>query len=389
MAELAELLVHADWLRSLARRLVADPDDAVQDTFVVAMHSPPDPELPPRPWLARVLVNITRMSHRSATRRERREQALGAVSSPAVDDTVARAETFRLLVDLVLALAEPYRSTLIRHYFDGDSLAEIARRDKLPEATVRGRHKHALAQLRAKLDARGERSAWMASLAPLTAPKPALVAGALVMNKILITAAVALVAGGLAWKLYPRAPAQPPAIALVATPKTPTPTAASITLPPKHVQQLASAERDQLAQRIGAAQLARAEARRVAAAPTEARAGAAAPHEAEMDTNAIRGAMREVVPFLSECYEQNRASLHADHLAIHAHFTMTGDPDVGMVIDAQQLADDATQQPLPATLDDCLRSTLQTLELPPIGDGETIEVTYPLLFSDAPPDEKR
>ena len=64
MAEdLAALLAHADWLRDLARKLVggAAADDAVQDTYVAALRSPPDPALPAKPWLARVLRNASRM----------------------------------------------------------------------------------------------------------------------------------------------------------------------------------------------------------------------------------------------------------------------------------------------------------------------------------------
>jgi hypothetical protein len=95
--------------------------------------------------------------------------------------------------------------------------------------------------------------------------------------------------------------------------------------------------------------------------------------------------MREVLPFLADCYGEARATtLSADHLEIHAHLTLTGDPDIGTVIDAGQLFDD-DDQALPTKLDDCIRSTLQSLELPPLGDGDTLDVTYPLVFSDGPP----
>src|SRR3569623_857801 len=75
---LTALLAHADWLRDLARKLVGGTaaDDAVQDTYVAALHAPPDPDLPAKPWLARVLRNASRMAHRSSTRRARREDAV-------------------------------------------------------------------------------------------------------------------------------------------------------------------------------------------------------------------------------------------------------------------------------------------------------------------------
>src|SRR5664279_2661183 len=126
--ELAALLGHADWLRKLARTLVGPSaaDDAVQDTYVAALRSPPDPTLPARPWLSRVLRNVTRMAHRGSTRRAHREDVVAtfAAIGSKTDDAVARAETFRMLVELVLGLGEPYRTVLVRHYFDGDTLAE-------------------------------------------------------------------------------------------------------------------------------------------------------------------------------------------------------------------------------------------------------------------------
>src|SRR6185312_14602220 len=227
---LAALLAHADWLRDLAGKLVggAAADDAVQDTYVAALRSPPDPDLPAKPWLARVLRNSSRMAHRSATRRARREDAVTQIATPpsSAADTVARAETFRTLVELVLALDDPHRATLLRHYFDGESFAAIARRDGIPEATVRGRHKQALEQLRRRLDARshGDRRAWLASLAPLAAP-PAHTAfatvGVLIVKKIVIAA----VAAGALWHWYPRTEAST-AVAHAAAPPPPTASAA-------------------------------------------------------------------------------------------------------------------------------------------------------------------
>ena len=103
-----------------------------------------------------------------------------------------------------------------------------------------------------------------------------------------------------------------------------------------------------------------------------------------MDKEVLRGAMHEVLPFLADCYGEARGTtLTADHLSIHAKFKLTGDRDIGTIIDAEQLVDDDGHV-LPAKLDDCLRGTLQTLELPPLGDGDTIDVNYPLLFNDGP-----
>lgn len=405
---LAALLAHADWLRDLARKLVgsAAADDAVQDTYVAALRSPPDPGLPAKPWLARVLRNASRMAHRSTTRRARREDAVSQIAAPASSaaDTVARAETFRMLVELVLALDDPYRSTLLRHYFDGESFAAIARRDGIPEATVRGRHKQALEQLRRRLDARshGDRRAWLASLAPLAAPPAhtaSVTVGVIIVKKLAIAAVIAVVAAGALWHWYPHTPASAAVAragsatsnANVGTAAFEAPTTPALPPPPQHVRKLANAdERRELVAQIAAAQAARKTVRAphrssLGSADSADRGSFGSGHEGDMDKDVIRGAMHEVLPFLGDCYGDARATtLSANHLEIKAHFTLTGDPDIGTVIDAKQLFDD-NKQPLPAKLDDCIRSTLQTLELPPLGDGDTIEVDYPLSFSDAPP----
>jgi RNA polymerase sigma-70 factor (ECF subfamily) len=66
------LLAQSDWLRRLALGLVhsrSDADDLIQETWMAALRSPPDPERPIRPWLTRVLQNLSRMSFRGESRR--------------------------------------------------------------------------------------------------------------------------------------------------------------------------------------------------------------------------------------------------------------------------------------------------------------------------------
>lgn len=208
------------------------------------------------------------------------------------------------------------------------------------------------------------------------------------MTKLAIAAALIFVAIGAFW--YSRkSPAAPPtaptgsATPTSAAAATASPTRPDLPPPPQHVRKLASAEeRGQLVERIAAAQQRRKSARTIGPRSAgEASEGTSQPGEVNRDS--IKSAMHEVLPFLAECYSQARAgsALPADHLEIHAHFTLAGDPDVGTMIDAKQLFDD-DKHALPATLDDCIRGTLQTLELPPLGDGDTVEVDYPLMFSD-------
>src|SRR5690242_5714960 len=67
----------------------------------------------------------------------------------------------RRLVDLVLELDEPYRSTIIAHFVEGRTSAAIARSLGIPSGTVRKRLWEALSRLRAGLDASaGDRRRW-------------------------------------------------------------------------------------------------------------------------------------------------------------------------------------------------------------------------------------
>ena len=73
-------------------------------------------------------------------------------------------------------------------------------------------------------------------------------------------------------------------------------------------------------------------------------------------------------------------ALEREQLELVAELTLTGDPDVGTLIDAKELADKAGTK-LPATFDDCLRTTFQSLALPPLKGGDIVTVHYPFVFS--------
>ncbi len=174
-----DLLAHAGWLRRLALGLVggsADPEDLVQATYLAALRSPPEPDLPIRRWLAQVLRNVWKMRVRGATRRAFRETEFAAVEyadgATSPEALLARFQTQRLLGDLVAELEEPYRSTVLLRYQEGLSSAEIARTQNVPPGTVRWRLMTGLEKLREALDAKneGNRRAWVLMLAPFAKP---------------------------------------------------------------------------------------------------------------------------------------------------------------------------------------------------------------------------
>ncbi len=195
----AALTAELTWLRRLARALVGDRgDDVAHDAWLVGVAQAPADGRPLRPWLARVTRNLVRMEARADGRRSRREDYAADAAEPALDPDalVARAQAQRALVDAVLALDEPYRSTVLLHYFEELPSAAIARRLGIPDGTVRRRLKEALDRLRARLgsDERGR----LRVLAPLLVPLgrgagvPA-TAGSIIMTKLALLIALVVV----------------------------------------------------------------------------------------------------------------------------------------------------------------------------------------------------
>jgi len=163
------------------------------------------------------------------------------------------------------------------------------------------------------------------------------------------------------------------------------PPAKQVPHPLRHVTRLASAEeRREIASAIAAATKARHAPDPAPATDPAAIAGAKPTlptADAQTIVTPLRDAMREALPLLAECYTKALPTLANSRLSVAAHLRLTGDPDIGTLIDADQLHDDVGDKPLPAELDSCLRDTFQQLELPPLAEGDKIDVTYPLAFS--------
>ena len=208
MSDVTALLAEAAWLTRLARSLVGndDADDIVQETYVAALRTPPDPDRPPRPWLRRVMINVVRMRQRGRTRRDARETA-SQVAEPVrtPEQLLDRARVERTLADLVIALPEPLRSTVLLRYREGLSVETIADQQGVSVATVRRRLVEAIDRLRTGMDEKETRKAWQAAFAPfLVRQQPRTPWRSVVMAKVgsklalvAIAALLLLVGGGL------------------------------------------------------------------------------------------------------------------------------------------------------------------------------------------------
>lgn len=205
-ARIEDLLAHADWLRRLATHVArgADADELIQDTWIAALRSPPDGDRPPRPWLAEVLRNFARRRGNVEQRRRSAEVASPGLV-PSAEEILERAEAQRILAELVVALPEPYRGTVMLRYYDGLSSAAIAAAQGVPAGTVRWRLKEALDRLRAGLDARyrDDRNWALVLVPPSAAPSFTGVVLAAAKTKLALVAAalavLALVGAGALW----------------------------------------------------------------------------------------------------------------------------------------------------------------------------------------------
>jgi RNA polymerase sigma-70 factor (ECF subfamily) len=152
LATLDNLLAHAEWMRGLARRLLGnqdEADDVVQEAWLSALRAPIDRGRTLRPFIATVILNLVRSRARSRVRSRARERLFPAPeAAPGADDLLDQRQTERQLAQLVLALDEPFRRTILQRFHAGQTAAQIARDEGIPEGTVRWRLKRGLDQLR-------------------------------------------------------------------------------------------------------------------------------------------------------------------------------------------------------------------------------------------------
>ncbi|MBL8843109.1 MAG: sigma-70 family RNA polymerase sigma factor [Planctomycetes bacterium] len=154
---IAPLLDQQRWLRRLAATLVVDAaaaDDVAQETLRIALEQPPRDTRHPRAWLATVARSVARrLGLAGASRTQREQQAAAREAQPAADEVVARAELQHAVSAALLALAEPYRTTLLLRFVDALPPRTIAARTGVPVETVRTRTKRGLELLRERLTA--------------------------------------------------------------------------------------------------------------------------------------------------------------------------------------------------------------------------------------------
>ncbi len=170
---LEDLAARSEWVRSLARNLIADSattEDIAQEASLAAIvhrGAIRDSEA----WWKAVTHKLVANFHRRDVRHRRRER--DGARPDFVEDTaesVIQIEQQRLLAAAVLALDEVFRNVVVMRFYDGLERREIAGRLDLPIATVNSRLTRAMAKLRERLEKEyGSDRGWMVVLAPLAA----------------------------------------------------------------------------------------------------------------------------------------------------------------------------------------------------------------------------
>jgi hypothetical protein len=144
------------------------------------------------------------------------------------------------------------------------------------------------------------------------------------------------------------------------------------------VRRLIAEERRQLGAQIAAHRQA---AREAAARTAVSRGEPAPPGDAvvplEQAGKPLHDALQESISLLAECYRQLPGGGSLRNAT--ALLTMTSDPELGTVIDTGTIRG-PDGRPLDAKLDGCMRDTIDSLALPPLGAGGKLELQYTFNF---------
>jgi RNA polymerase sigma-70 factor, ECF subfamily len=151
---------HRTRLWRIAASVARGPDveDLAQEAVVRAYHSLSgyEGEAPFGAWLCRIAVNVAHDYLRSGWRRRVTlcgEQPLPETEEQDTPEGAAeRRELQRRVRQAVASLPDKQRTPIWLHYFEGFSVAEVARLEGVPEGTVRSRLNAGLRRLSLSLD---------------------------------------------------------------------------------------------------------------------------------------------------------------------------------------------------------------------------------------------
>ncbi len=124
-------------------------------------------------------------------------------------------------------------------------------------------------------------------------------------------------------------------------------------------------------------------------APTHTNPDQAEKDQGQLSEESIRDAVREIIPEIKTCYEEQLANDSELAGRLSVYFKIIGEPDVGGIIDDAEIVRDGSDQSLAGNEDftDCILDSMDLIELPAPEDGGEVIVTYPFEFTVPEPGE--
>ena len=153
---------HAQALRRYVQRFCPDrasTDDIVQETFIRAWRHLPQlssENFPVRPWLFRVARNLLIDADRAARARPVTVPAQATAEEGRDDAGLDRVLDQQIVASALDQLSPAHRTVLVETFYQGCTLAKVARQLGIPDSTARSRLHYALQALRRQL---GDRAA--------------------------------------------------------------------------------------------------------------------------------------------------------------------------------------------------------------------------------------
>jgi RNA polymerase sigma factor (sigma-70 family) len=161
VAAYEELVRRYQGIATRVARMVAgsEAEDVAQEAFVRAYHALGNfrEDASFRPWLLRIVVNLSHNVVRRRVRQERLAARIPVAAEHAVEDRALLGDERRRLYEALRSLSERDRTVLACRYLEGLSEAETGALLGCRVGTVKSRTSRALDRLRAVFDASGGR----------------------------------------------------------------------------------------------------------------------------------------------------------------------------------------------------------------------------------------
>jgi RNA polymerase sigma factor (sigma-70 family) len=390
----------------------ARSEEVAQDAFLIAWQKLP--ALAEPPTLPAWICGIARNLARNAARRTK-ETAMDAepIATRTPLDAVLDHEADDIAARALAALAEPDREVVVLYYRGDGSVAEVAAALGITEPAARqrlhrGRErlKSAAAAVEASLRATRPGAAFtagcVAALAAgvvpsaadaATAGSPVAQSPSAVGPAAIVGGVLALLGIGVAIAVYvsrnasehtagAASTSRPASGPSASRPDANSPATAGV------VRRIDAAARTTLVDAITAAR--RQRATQVPTGEPETKiydfSGAVLddlrelppPKPGPLSKATIRYAIQEIQPMLLECYTEAAPRLARKDGTIGVTMRLVGEPDIGTLVESVALDGDAHLL-ADASLSECMRETLMTLELPAMAGSETWDVLYPFV----------